>query len=331
MATIVHLSSIGRNVRLQDDEETFTQPEVSLDEYFPSPRSKKKDIGARSWFIEREAGTISLLRIRDGARKRYKNEWNETGTVFLHRLPTMGREYKLLNAQYKLDITHRHPFKVIRCIGSSAYDFGVFLLQDRAEDGRGFIMRRIVPHTDDDESKGKVCGKKRQFAAMKRGNAVCAHRSGEYSPVEAVPPTPPPPTKKKARDIPEFVSSITQAPVKSSSEGRHLNWLRAIFGEENVHYEPCAFKVLNRPRRMGGHVIQYTPDFLVNHEGKHVFIESKSSMSDVSLSAIAKASGVKKYGFQVYFLVGPPCDIQCWRVNSDESISPSNIEMIGAE
>ena len=101
--------------------------------------------------------------------------------------------------------------------------------------------------------------------------------------------------------FPMFTSDKTVEPVKSSSEGRHLNYLREIFGHDAVSYEPASFKVLNRPASMGGHMVSYTPDFLIAANGRHAFVESKSDMTAVDMNAIAKAAGVKKAELSALF------------------------------
>ena len=288
MHSPIYLSSVNTTVRLQTDDETFKQKEVAVSDYFPRQSTSVHATGTMKWFIE-DDGVITLLRIKDGARTRYVNEWHETGITFLHRLPAMGRERRLLNRQVNMEISERTPFRVIRCVGSSAYDFGFYIVECMEDES--FRIRRI-----------------------------CA--------VDASSTPPPPPKKKVKRNYPKFTSDKTPEPVKSSSEGRHLNYLRLIFGDDHVFYEPASFKVLNRPADSGGMIVNYTPDFLLSVNGKHVFIESKSDMTAVDVTAIAKASGIARFNFHVFFMVGPPCALMCWKVQNDMSISPSNMDAI---
>lgn len=272
-------------LRFQTDEESFEQVSVSVETYFPQSRAAYGEIGRRKWFLEDDSGAaIQMLRIKDNARgERYENTWNESGTHFIHRVPTSGREYRLLKRQATMSMDKRTPFRVIRCIGSSAWDLGSYAVYALTEDGY-FDVRRVV----------------------------------------SVEKSAPPPKKKRRRTYPQSAPTETREPVKSSSEGRHLNLLRQIFGGEGfqVHYEPCSFKV----QGVRGHWFAYTPDFLVSGKDHRVaIVESKYDMSGVDAAAIAKASGVEKLGMAVFFMVGAPCDLMVWRV-CGPCIRPSSLD-----
>lgn len=286
------------SMRLQDDGEEFEQVKVNAEDYFPAMNGDRHAFGTLAWFTENDDACITQLRVKDGARKGYVNEWNDTGTSVLHRIPTRGRERRLLDKQAELPLTSRTPFSLIRMIGSTAYDYGKYVVEKK-EARRGLWLRRVLKTVENTRAS-----KKRKI-------------ENEEVVLSSLPPEPP------TASHPMYVTASTTEPVKSSSEGRHLNMLREVFGKERVHYEPMSFKV------KAGHIHNYTPDFIIQGKTRHVVLESKSSMSGVTSIAIRKAAGVAAYGFPTYFIIGPPCDLMVWALHPDvPAILPARFENI---
>lgn len=290
--------------RLQDYDEPFEQEAVNPADYFSDKlASGPYEIGKLKWFCENDHACITQLRIKDGARSGYEDEWHESGVSVLHRVPSRGRERKLLKAQADIEFGERTPFDLIRMIGTTAYNYGKYIVVEIQDgDGRGksrggVLLRRIV--------YGSEVGRE--------GKSQKPTSFGEY-------------IKKKKKlhvEYPKFPPTTTREPVKSSSEGRHLNMLKSVFGCDNVFYEPASFKVKTT------HMMNYTPDFMISGKLRNVVIESKSRMSDITGIAIQKAWGVQRLGLPTFFLSGPPCDLMVWKLHQDvPAILPTTFDEI---